>query len=158
MSFAFIQEMLKKYARTLGWGAEVVISSYGMNKNIPADIAYFIRQLSSSLGYLIVIIIFIHSIPGVKYIFSSFNLSILLLAVSLTTTVSYLLYYHAIEKLFPIRAMALNITYSAWAIIFSHFIIGDPVSMSLLFTCIGVAIGSFFTAVNPRNIKIKVKF
>ncbi|MDE9466096.1 DMT family transporter [Xenorhabdus bovienii] len=137
----------------LGWGSEVVISSYGMNKNIPSDIAYFIRQLSSSLGYFILIIVFINSFPGVAYIFSDVKLSTLLFITSLAATVSYLFYYRAIEKLLPIRAMALNITYSVWAVIFAYLIIDEPISINLLLTCVGVSLGSFLTAVNPRDIK-----
>ncbi|MDC9603972.1 DMT family transporter [Xenorhabdus griffiniae] len=137
----------------LGWGAEVVISSYGMNKNIPSDIAYFIRQLSSSLGYFILIIVFIHSFPGVIHIFSDIKLSTLLFTTSLAATASYLFYYRAIEKLRPIRAMALNITYSIWAIFFSYLIIGEPISVNLLFICSGVSLGSFLTVVNPRDLK-----
>ncbi|WP_232370076.1 DMT family transporter [Xenorhabdus lircayensis] len=137
----------------LGWGSEVVISSYGMNKDIPSDIAYFIRQLSSSLGYLILIIVFIHSFPGLTHIFSDVKLSVLLFTTSLAATISYLFYYRAIEKLLPIRAIALNITYSVWAVLFAYIIVGEPISISLLLTCAGVSFGSFLTAVNPRDIK-----
>ncbi|PHM39571.1 putative lic-1 operon protein [Xenorhabdus mauleonii] len=137
----------------LGWGSEVVISSYGMNKDIPSDIAYFIRQSSSSLGYFILIAVFIHSFPGGTYIFSDLKLTTLLLVTSLISTISYLFYYRAIERLLPIRAMALNITYSAWAIVFSYIIIDEPISINLLLICIGVSLGSFLTAVNPINIK-----
>ncbi len=137
----------------LGWGSEVVISSYGMNNNIPADIAYFIRQLSSSVGYIILIIIFIFSLPNIIPIFSSFTLSSLLLITSLTTTVSYLFYYRAISILQPIRAMALNITYTVWAIFFAYFLLDESISIKLLILCIGVSLGSFLTAINPRNIK-----
>lgn len=39
-------------------------------------------------------------------------------------TVSYLLYYKAIARLGAARAMALNITYSAWTIPFSLIMLG----------------------------------
>lgn len=137
----------------LGWGSEVVISSYGMNKNIPSDIAYLIRQLSSSLGYFIIIVVFIHSFPGVTHIFSDIKLTTLLLTTSLIATLSYLFYYRAIERLRPIRAMALNITYSVWAVIFAYLIMDEPISINLLFICTGISVGSFLTAINPINIK-----
>ncbi|WP_446470090.1 DMT family transporter [Xenorhabdus stockiae] len=137
----------------LGWGSEVVISSYGMSKNISSDIAYFIRQLSSSLGYFILIIATIYSFPDIKSIFFNINLSILLLTTSLAATISYLFYYRAIERLRPIRAMALNITYSIWAVIFSYLIMGESISINLLIICIGIALGSFLTAVNPHDFK-----
>ncbi|SFU96514.1 DMT family transporter [Xenorhabdus koppenhoeferi] len=142
----------------LGWGSEVVISSYGMNKNIPSDIAYFIRQLSSSLGYIILIVVFVHSFPSVLHILSDIKLTTLLLTTSLMATISYLFYYRAIESLLPIRAMALNITYSVWAVVFAYLIIDEPISINLLLICTGVSVGSFLTAVNPHNINKLVFF
>ncbi|PQQ29166.1 EamA/RhaT family transporter [Photorhabdus hindustanensis] len=137
----------------LGWSAEVVISSYGMNKDIPADIAYFIRQLSSSVGYLVIIILFVHSFPSVVHIFSNMALYSLLFATSLAATMSYFFYYKAISMLQPIRAMGLNITYTIWAVIFAYLLIDEPISVKLLLLCIGVSTGSLLIAANPRNIK-----
>ncbi|MCC8460039.1 DMT family transporter [Photorhabdus aegyptia] len=137
----------------LGWSSEVVISSYGMNKDIPADIAYFIRQLSSSVGYLVIIILFIHPFPSIVNIFSNTGLYSLLFFTSLVATLSYLFYYKAICMLQPIRAMSLNITYAIWAVIFACLLVDEPISIKLVLLCVGVSAGSFLTAVNPLNIK-----
>ena len=46
-------------------------------------------------------------------------------AAALCATVSYLFYYRAIGKLGAAKAMALNITYTAWAILFTVILLRD---------------------------------
>lgn len=40
-------------------------------------------------------------------------------------TISYLFYYKAISKIGASKSMALNITYSAWAVVISIIFLGD---------------------------------
>ena len=46
-------------------------------------------------------------------------------AAALCATVSYLLYYAAIRRVGASRAMALNVTYTAWAIVLGALLLGD---------------------------------
>ena len=46
-------------------------------------------------------------------------------AAALCATVSYLFYYRAIGKLGAAKAMALNITYTAWAMVFTVVLLRD---------------------------------
>ena len=59
--------------------------------------------------------------------------------------VSYLLYYKVISKLGASKAMALNITYTAWAIVFTVIILGDfsvlnPVTLCFAFIVVACGI------------------
>ena len=47
------------------------------------------------------------------------------MAAALFATVSYLFYYKAIGKIGASKAMALNVTYTAWAILFGAVLLND---------------------------------
>ena len=49
---------------------------------------------------------------------------------ALFATVSYLFYYRTIARTGASKAMALNITYTAWAIVFTAVILGDLTVMN----------------------------
>lgn len=111
-----------------GWGAEGVILSKALkNSEIKSEYALLIRQTTSGLIYGIFII---PVLSGVKFTFGLFaeeNASVLLIifVAAFCATLSYLLYYKAIAKLGVAKAMGLNITYTAWAVVFSVLIFKD---------------------------------
>ena len=111
-----------------GWGTEAVILAKCLrDSELTNETALFIRQTVSALIYGAVII---PLLGGVKFTFGLFrveNVTALLTvaAAALCATVSYLFYYLAIEKTGASKAMALNITYTAWAVIFSLILLRD---------------------------------
>ncbi len=107
-----------------GWGSEAVLIDWGLrNASIDDECAMQIRQTTSSLAYALIILPLLGGWESALAIISSSALPIIALA-ALAGTVSYLLYYKAIARIGASRAMALNITYSAWAIPFSLLLLG----------------------------------
>lgn len=130
----------------IGWGMESVVCSYGMDgNNINPDEALFIRQLTSALVYGIVIV---PVMGGVNIIREGIPLNIICLIgiTSLVGTVSYLLYYTSISRIGATRAMALNITYSVWAIVFQLVFFKALLSIKIFICSIIIIIGSVLTA------------
>ena len=111
-----------------GWGIEaVVLAKCFKNNAIKNEYALNVRQMVSALiyggillpilgGWNLTIDIFINSTGGL--------LPTIAIA-ALAATVSYMLYYKTIEKIGASKAMALNITYTAWAIIFTFLLLQD---------------------------------
>ena len=57
----------------------------------------------------------------------------------------------AIDLIGPTRAMGLNISYSAWTIIFGVFF-GTPLSVKTLILAIIIIVGSIFTQDDPMSV------
>ncbi|WP_324022829.1 DMT family transporter [Pasteurella multocida] len=143
----------------ISWASEITLSSYAMhNKKNKAEDIYFIRQLFSVLGYIIVILYTILTTDNMKNIetienidYNNTYLVILVISLTISSGLSYFLYYKAIEILKPIRAMALNITYTAWSIILSHILIIDRIDIKSILTCF--IIFTFVTILSKERIK-----
>lgn len=111
-----------------GWGIEAVILAKCLkDPEIKNEYALWIRQTTSSLIYGLIII---PAIGGVEFTAGLFTngTGLLLPTIAIAAvcaTVSYLFYYRTIAKVGAAKAMALNITYTAWAILFAVIIVGD---------------------------------
>ena len=110
----------------LGWGLECVVSAYAMKDDgIQPEHALLIRQYTSTLIYGILIIPFFIGHSYTIKVLSSPMVVLALAGVALAGTLSYIFYYHAINIIGPIRAMAMNITYAAWAVAFEALLFGS---------------------------------
>lgn len=110
-----------------GWGIEaVVIAKSVQDEAVTDEIALQIRQTTSALVYGIIVL---PAMKGWGFTFSLFSgtgwLVPVIAIAALFATVSYLFYYRAISQLGASKAMALNITYSAWAVVISVIFLGD---------------------------------
>lgn len=110
-----------------GWGIEAVIIARSVQDDAVTDeIALQIRQTTSALVYGIIIL---PVMKGWKFTASLFletgGLIPTIAIAALFATVSYLFYYKAISRIGASKAMALNITYSAWAVIFTVVFLGN---------------------------------
>lgn len=108
-----------------GWGIEaVVIAKCVQDDSVTDEIALQIRQTTSALVYGIILL---PILKGWGFTVSLFTVKGWLLPViaiaALFATASYLFYYKAISQIGASKSMALNITYSAWAVIFSIVIL-----------------------------------
>ncbi len=120
--------LLGAFMCAFGWGIEAVILAKCLKDNeIKSEYALWARQTTSALVYGAVII---PSLGGASFTVSLFSgegiatLPTVALA-ALFATLSYLCYYRAIASLGAARAMALNVTYTAWAIVFTVLILRD---------------------------------
>lgn len=115
----------------LGWSSEIVISSHTM-RSLSGLQVYFLRLCGSTLGYLLILLVlFLQGFPVDLFDFSYAQIS----GVITFGALSYVCYYQAIYLLKPIKAMALNITYSVWAIGLGYLLYKQPIKpITLLLT------------------------
>ncbi len=144
-----------------GWGIEAVILAKCLqDPEVKDEYALQIRQATSALTYGIIII------PVLKGWHFTINLFIsntgwLLPTIAFAAffaTVSYLFYYKAIAAIGASKAMALNISYSAWAIVFTVLILRDtsvlkPVTIACAIVVIicGILAAADFKELFSRN-------
>ena len=132
------------------WGSECVIVKLALNTGTDEQTALFIRQCVSSF-FSFVGILAVFSLG--KLDFSQSNLYLVCVA-SVLGTISYLFYYKAISKLGALKAMGLNISYSAWIVVFGVFF-GSQINMYLLLCALIIIFGCLLS--NAKTIKIEVK-
>lgn len=125
--------LLGAFLCAFGWGTEAVILAKCMaDSSVKDECALWVRQTTSALIYGLAILpalggweltgsllqkgsgVFLPSVAGA----------------ALFATVSYLFYYRTIARTGASKAMALNITYTAWAIVFTAVILGDLTVMN----------------------------
>lgn len=120
--------LLGAFMCAFGWGIEAVILAKCLkDPSIKNEYALNIRQMTSALIYGLLII---PVLGGWKFTAGLFTghkgmLLITVAIAALFATVSYLFYYKTIAKVGASKAMALNITYTAWAIVFTVIILRD---------------------------------
>lgn len=132
----------------IGWASEAVILAYGLkDPNINDEQALQIRQTASAVVYLFIII---PVIKGIKYFASVVPTTAtgVIIISALFGTASYLFYYRSISKIGASKAMALNITYSAWALIFSLVLLHTVPDVKSIICGLVIVIGSFLAAVD----------
>lgn len=110
-----------------GWGIEaVIIAKSVQDEAVTDEIALLIRQTTSALVYGIIILPIMGGWGFTVSLFSGTGWLLPIIALAaLFATASYLFYYRAISQIGASKSMALNITYSAWAVIFSVIFLGD---------------------------------
>ena len=110
-----------------GWGIEaVIIAKSVQDEAVTDEIALQIRQTTSALVYGIVLLPVMKGWGFTASLFAGTGWLIPTIAIAaLFATVSYLFYYKAISQIGASKSMALNITYSAWAVVFSIVFLGN---------------------------------
>lgn len=110
-----------------GWGIEAVILAKSMqDPEVTDEIALQIRQTTSAVVYGLVILPFIKGWGFTINLFSGTEMLIPTLALAaFFATISYLCYYRAISQIGASKAMAVNVTYAAWAIVFTVLVFRD---------------------------------
>lgn len=147
---------------SFGWGIEAVILAKCLNDpEVTDEYALQIRQTTSALTYGIVILPLLKGWGVTIDLFTEktgWILPLIALA-ALFATVSYLFYYKAISQIGASKAMALNVTYTAWAILFTVVLFGDTSVLSpLTIICaLVVLICGIFAAADFKEIFKKEK-
>ena len=124
----FILGIVGAFMCAFGWGIEAVILAKCLKgTELKDEYALGIRQAVSATLYGVVILPLLGGWPMTAGLFTGGEVKLLLTvaAAALCATVSYLFYYRAIGKLGASKAMALNITYTAWAILFTVILLRD---------------------------------
>lgn len=140
-----------------GWGIEaVVLAKCLKDPEVTDEYALQIRQTTSAITYGAVIL---PAIGGWGFTADLFTQSTgwllpVIAIAALFATVSYLFYYKAIAKIGASKAMALNVTYTAWAILFTVVILRDTSVLSpLTIVCaLVVLVCGIFAAADYKEI------
>lgn len=145
-----------------GWGIEAVILAKCMqDEAVKDEYALQIRQTTSAIVYGVIIIPVLKGWGFTVELFANGNGKLLLTIciAALFATVSYLFYYKAIAQIGASKAMALNVSYVAWAIVFTVIILRDfSVLNPLTIICaIIVIVCGIFAAADFKDILGKNK-
>lgn len=140
-----------------GWGTEgVILSKCFRGGELKSRHALQIRQTVSAAIYGLAIIPVIGGVPLTLRLFGKENVPVLLTiaGAAFFATVSYLCYYKAISKLGAAKAMGLNITYTAWAVLFSVIIFrdGSILNAGNVLCCIAVVVFGILSAVDLKEL------
>ncbi|MFR0600538.1 DMT family transporter [Lactobacillus equicursoris] len=136
-----------------GWGLEAVILAKSFKGGIKTGQALQIRQTAAAAvsGMLLVTALQAGGFLGEIVTKGPSKLGLLLVGASGLATASYFCYYKAIEQVGPSKAMALNVTYAAWAFLFTVLAGGwDLVNWQTIFFACLVFAGSILTAADWR--------
>lgn len=140
-----------------GWGIEAVILAKSLtDPEVTDEYALQIRQTTSASVYGLIIL---PALKGWGFTVSLFSRETGLLlptiaVAGLFATVSYLFYYKAIAQIGASKAMALNVTYCAWAIVFTVLILRDTsvLTVSTIVCSIIVLVCGIFAAADFKEI------
>ena len=149
---------------SFGWGIEAVILAKSLtDPEVTDEYALQIRQTTSALTYGVILLPAISLIKGWGFTASwSFTASLFtseatwliptIAAAGLAATVSYLFYYKAISQIGASKSMGLNVTYGAWALIFTAILTQTMPSAIAIACTVVVLVCSIFAAADFKEI------
>jgi len=133
-------------ACVVGWGSEAVILTWGMrDEAVDNEVALQIRETTSALVYLFVVAPIAGIFGFTLHSLGNVSAGVVALA-GLAGTASYLFYYKALSAIGASRGMALNISYSAWAIIFALALQGTIPTPTQVVCCVVILVGTVLAA------------
>lgn len=103
-----------------GWASEGLIASYILKykkTSIEPEVAIFIRQLTSTLLYGLLIIPYIKAYGLVFEIFKN-EILLIVAFISIVGSLSFFLWYYSMSIIGVAKGISLNISYILWTIIF----------------------------------------
>lgn len=133
-------------ACVFGWGSEAVILAWGMRDDaVDNETALHIRETTSALVYVIVVAPIAGVVGFTLRAIPTVGTGVIAIA-AIAGTASYLFYYKAIDTVGASRGMALNISYSAWAVIFAFLLQGTVPSVLQIVCCVVILVGTVLAA------------
>ncbi len=136
----------------VGWGTEAVIIAYALRFGEADDECCLqIRQTTSALVYAVILMPILGGWGCTIDAFLSPAMLTIALA-ALLGTVSYLCYYKAIDTIGAAKAMALNISYSGWAIPIGFLLLGTIPTLTGIICALVIIVGAIVAATNPREL------
>lgn len=136
----------------IGWASEAVICAYGMKEEeITPEQSLQVRQLTSAVIYGFLIIPIVKGIRFTTQVVPN-TTTIIILLTAFAGTASYVCYYKGIHKIGATKAMSLNITYSAWAIVFGVILLGNSIDLKSIICCLCIMIGSIMSSGEIKEI------
>lgn len=138
--------LLGALACVVGWGSEAVLCAWGMrDDSVDNETALQIRETTSALVYCIFVLPIFGAWLFTLSAIPSTATGIVVLA-GLSGAASYLFYYKAISVIGAAKGMALNISYSAWAVLFGVILLGTIPGPVEIICCIAILCGTVLAA------------
>ena len=139
--------VLGALAAVAGWGCEAVILAWGMRDDaVDNETALQIRATTSGLTYLVLVVPLGGALSSTGQALTSPGAMGLVALAAVAGTTSYLFYYKAIDLLGAARAMALNISYSAWAVLFAFLLQSIVPAPTQIVLCVVILVGTVLAA------------
>ena len=123
----------------VAWGSESVLSSYAMSNNLTEIETLLIRQVTSFLAYLVIVLFNGFSVSEVADI----KLGGFIFIFVLSNMISYIAYYISINRLKPAKATGLNVSYVVWTVVFSAIFLGISLSTLVVVTSLVIMLGVY---------------
>ena len=123
----------------VAWGSESVLSSYAMSNNLTEIETLLIRQVTSFLAYLVIVLFKGFSVTEVADV----KLGGLIFIFVLSNMISYIAYYMSINRLKPAKATGLNVSYVVWTVVFSAIFLGIGLSTLVVVTSLVIMLGVY---------------
>ena len=123
----------------VAWGSESVLSSYAMSNNLTEIETLLIRQVTSFLAYLVIVLFNGFSVSEVADV----KLGGLIFIFVLSNMISYIAYYMSINRLKPAKATGLNVSYVVWTVVFSAIFLGIGLSTLVVITSLIIMLGVY---------------
>ena len=144
---------------TIGWAAEGVVSTYGMDTLDP-EVVLNIRELTSSLVFAVIVLPVLAlsgvmgSIPGWSIAIEAFQSPVVLMVAlaGIFGGASYLFYYRAMNTVGVARAMAVNIYYAMWSVVLGVLLTDQELSAQSLCGAGIIVAGALLVVANPREL------
>lgn len=129
-----------------GWGSEAVFCAWGMRDDaVDNETALHIREIVSGFTYAIIVLPIFGAWDFTAEAIPTIGSGVIALS-ALAGAASYLFYYKAIDVIGAARGMALNISYSAWAVVFGIFLLGTTPSIFEFACCLVILVGTVLAA------------
>ena len=123
----------------VAWGSESVLSSYAMSNNLTEIETLLIRQVTSFLAYLVIVLFNGFSVSEVADV----KLGGLIFIFVLSNMISYIAYYMSINRLKPAKATGLNVSYVVWTVVLSAIFLGIGLSTLVVVTSLVIMLGVY---------------
>ena len=135
-----------------GWGTEAVIISYALRFGEADDECCLqVRQTTSAVVYMAIILPVLGGWGCAADAFASDAMPVIAGA-ALLGTASYLFYYKAIDRIGAAKSMALNISYSGWAIPISFVLLGTIPTPFGIVCALAIILGAIATATDVKEL------
>ena len=123
----------------VAWGRDSVLSYYAMSNNLTEIETLLIRQVTSFLAYLVIVLFNGFSVSEVADV----KLGGLIFIFVLSNMISYIAYYMSINRLKPAKATGLNVSYVVWTVVFSAIFLGIGLSTLVVITSLVIMLGVY---------------
>lgn len=149
--------LLGALACVVGWGSEAVLCAWGMrDDSVDNETALQIRETTSAIVYCVFVLPMFGAWLFTLSAIPTAATGVVALA-GLAGAVSYLFYYKGISVIGAAKGMALNISYSAWAVLFGVILLGAIPGPIEVVCCIAILCGTVLAASDWKELFSRTK-